>query len=130
MDAEEHLRSFPISKFILDTSNSIFWFLADAFWMLGGTNLALYLMIPTIFSGIALLYVEKRFHIVMINFAINCWIMMNTFWILSEGQPTGIFSLLSKTCFVLGVISIIVAGIISKSFKDTFSHFRRFRFLR
>lgn len=130
METSQDLRDFPVSKNILDTANSLFWFAADAAWMLGAVSVGLLCMVPTIVSGLLLLYVEKRKPVIFINLAINCWIMMNTFWMLSEGQPDGPYSTYSKVFFVLGVLAVFIATLLSKSLADTFSHFRRFRVLK
>jgi hypothetical protein len=130
MNLEQDLRPFPVSKDILDTANSLCWFAADASWMLGVVSLGLFFMIPTIISGILLLYIEKRKPVIFINVAINCWILMNSFWMLSEGQPDGPYGVYSKVFFALGVMAVFIASLLSKNLADTFSHFRRFRVLK
>lgn len=130
MGTEKDFRSFPLSKDLLDTANSVCWFAADASWMMGVVSLGLFLMIPTIISGLCLLYIEKRKPVIAINVAINCWIMMNGFWMLSEGHPEGSYSFYSRVFFILGVISVFAATLLSKSMVETFSHFRRFRIPR
>lgn len=128
--SDENSRPFFISKDVLDTVNSIFWFAADASWMLGSLKLAILLMLPTILSGLLLLYTEKRLSLLLINLAINCWIFMNTIWILADIIPSDITFYLSRIFFGLGVFSILLAGIKSRNLKETFSHFRRFRALK
>ena len=58
--AQEHERPFPVSKDALDTLNSMSWFMMDAFWMLEKTSLGKIFVLPTILSGLLLLYIEKR----------------------------------------------------------------------
>ncbi len=77
-------RNFPIPKDVLDTLNSITWFIVDGLWMMGLHRFALVFAVPTIITGLLLLYIEKRPSITCINLAINCWIWMNAFWILFD----------------------------------------------
>lgn len=130
MANEENFRPFFISKEVLDTINSIAWFIADAAWMLGSLKLAVLFMIPTILSGLVLLYVEKRPSILLINLAINCWIFMNTLWILIDVYPGDITYYGSRAFFGLGILSIVLAGLLSQNLQETFSHFKRFRSIR
>lgn len=124
---KDFFRPFPISKDTLDTLNSVAWFLADACWMLGLMDLGLGLMIPTVITGLFLLYVEKRRHVFMINAALNSWICMNFLWMFADMDLSGPYLLLAKTFFGLGLLFIVLAMILSPNLKDTFSHFRRFR---
>ena len=120
-------RPFFIPRDALDTFNSISWFLADAFWMMELDILAYGFLAPTVLSGLCLLYIEKRIPVFWINMAINSWIVMNGLWMVSD--MTGEESLLpySKIAFVVGVACVGVAAVTSKSLKETFSHFKRFR---
>ena len=127
MDSREVDRSFFVSKDFLDTLNSLTWFLADAFWMFGWNLLSLSVMLFPIVSGLMLLYIDKRPTAFMINGAINCWIWMNTFWIFSELPGYEMTKSLSKVSFLLGLLFIVGAVLISKNMRETFSHFRRFR---
>ena len=127
---QENTRPFFISKDVLDTLNSVFWFGADAFWMLGSINTAIAFMIPTILTGLSLLYIEKRRPVLFINIAINCWIFMNTMWILTDVLSSDFIYIASRVFLGLGVLAMITAGFISNNLQDTFSHFRRFRGLK
>jgi hypothetical protein len=118
----ESTRAFPISKDLLDTANSVFWFLMDAMWMLGFTSLAKFSIIPTIATGLMLLYIEKRSTVFWINLAINCWILMNTLWMLEHIAA-------ARFTFAVGMACVGVAVYKGDSLRETFSHFRRFRVL-
>lgn len=130
METENPFRPFPISKEMLDTVNSVCWFLADAFWMIDLLPVGFALMIPTVISGLCLLYVEKRRPVLLINLAINCWIFMNSLWMISEANLQGSYLTAAKLFFVMGLLCIMGSVWLSKSWKDTFSHFRRFRSLK
>jgi len=110
--------------------NSVTWFFADALWMIELHNFAIPLMGLTIFSGLCLLYVEKRLPVIFINLAINAWIMMNTMWIVSEIEGLQHIKSYSHLAFAFGVTFIALACVTSKSIRETFSHFRRFRILK
>jgi hypothetical protein len=120
--AQQHERPFPVSKDALDTLNSISWFLMDAFWMLEKTSFGKIFVLPTIVSGLLLLYIEKRRTVFWINLAINSWIWMNTFWMF-ERLP------LARVSFGFGLLCVFAAILEAKSLRETFSHFRRFRIL-
>lgn len=130
MQTDENSRIFPVSKEVLDTINSLFWFGADASWMMQSLSLSASLMVPTILTGLMLLYIEKRKSILAVNVAINCWIMMNLSWILSDIYPESIAGKSAKVFFAMGILSVIVAAATSNNLQDTFSHFRRFRALK
>ena len=130
MQTDENSRIFPVSKEVLDTINSLFWFGADASWMMESLSLSASLMVPTILTGLMLLYIEKRKSVLAINVAINCWILMNLSWILSDIYPESMAGKSAKVFFAMGIISVIVAAATSNNLQDTFSHFRRFRALK
>ncbi len=126
----ESERPFWVSKDVLDTLNSIFWFFTDALWMLGLPGIAMGAAIPTIFTGLCLLYVEKRKNVFFINLAINSWIIMNTLWMLSDAFKAPELMIYTRGAFFLGLVFIGFAVQFSPSLKETFSHFRRFRGFR
>jgi hypothetical protein len=121
-------RGLVANKEILDTVNSVAWFFADAFWLMGWGWLSVALFVPTLVSGILIMIAEKRRTVVMINMAIFCWILMNALWMLSDvfKQPELVFW--ARSFFGLGALLIVVTLMISERASETFSHFRRFRF--
>ena len=120
-------RNFPLSKDVLDTTNSAAWFFMDACWMLGFREVALLLTLPTVLSALCLCYVEKRATITLINLAILSWVTMNVSWMFSDllGDPG--YLVVAKSCFVTGVVLIGLALVRSRNLVETFSHFKRFR---
>ena len=123
-------RPFPLPKETLDTLNSLSWFFMDAFWMMGFVNAAYTCVLPTIISGALLLYIEKRRSVFLINLAINCWIWMNTVWMISDLHDSNDAMLAARILFSLGVVCIALAAVYSQGLTETFSHFRRFRGLK
>ena len=120
-------RPFFISKDLLDSTNSVSWFLMDASWMLEVQELSIFMIIPTILSGLFLCYIEKRRTHTLINVAILCWICMNISWMFSEVLELNSYLRLAKIFFILGSLFVILALITSENISETFSHFKRFR---
>ncbi len=119
-----------IAKDSLDTINSVAWFFMDAFWMLGLAKVGLFFIIPTVLTGLCLLWLEKRPVLFKINVGINCWILMNVTWMLSDAYKMPRLLGYSRGMFVVGVLFIAAAGLQSGNIRETFSHSRRFRTAR
>lgn len=126
MDSQNE-RPFFISKDVLDTVNSVAWFLMDACWMLQLKGICFAMIFPTIISGLFLCYIEKRKTVTMINIAVFCWICMNISWMFSDVLKISFYLMIAKAFFCLGLCFIITSIIYSENISDTFSHFRRFR---
>jgi hypothetical protein len=120
-------RPFFISKDLLDSTNSVSWFLMDASWMLGVEELSIFMILPTILSGLFLCYIEKRRTHTLINIAILCWICMNISWMFSEVLEINSYLTLAKIFFGTGSLFVILALLTSENISETFSHFKRFR---
>ncbi|HBA61600.1 MAG TPA: hypothetical protein DCZ92_12455 [Elusimicrobia bacterium] len=130
MKNTESERPFLLSKDVLDTTNSVAWFFMDAFWMLGLPGTGVFFIFPTVLTGLGLLYIEKRPAVLKINLAINCWIWMNTMWMLSDAFRMPGLMLYAKLIFGAGVLFMLAALLQSGNIRETFSHFRRFRTFR
>lgn len=125
-----HERPFFIQKDLLDTGNSVSWFFMDACWMIGWIPFAYAMVLPTVLSGLFLLYIEKRKSVFCINLSINFWILMNCFWMFGDTLQDPNYLVWSKISFGLGIFSILLAAYFSKDLKETFSHFKRFRIFK
>lgn len=123
----EYERSFPLSKDVLDTANSVCWFFMDAFWMIDWPLMSMVMGVFTVSSGIALCYVEKRRSHFFINLGIMSWILMNVAWMLSDHSDDIRYVYASRSLFAVGLMNMFLAIATSKDIADTFSHFRRFR---
>lgn len=120
-------RPFFISKDLLDSLNSVSWFLMDASWMLQAEEISIFMILPTVLSGIILCYIEKRRTHTLINIAILSWICMNISWMFSEVLALSSYLTIAKVFFVTGCLFVILALITSENVSETFSHFKRFR---
>jgi len=112
---------------VLDTANSITWFLMDALWM--GKHLSwAYALAPVVFfSGMAICMLEKRLTHLFINLAVLSWITMNISWMVIESDPLFLSPNVPNIFLALGLLFIGAAAASSNDLRDTFSHFRRFR---
>ena len=98
--------------------------------MLGAGKIALMFILPTIATGLGLLYIERRKTVLFINLAINCWIWMNTLWMMSDLFQHPALLVTARAIFGLGLVFIACAIRSSDNLRETFSHFRRFRALK
>lgn len=122
-------RPFFLSKDMLDTVNSASWFLMDASWMLQAEKISVMMIVPTVVTGLCLVYIEKRKTVTLINLAILSWICMNVSWMFSEVLEIPFYLTVAKSLFGLGLAFILGAVLVSGSLTETFSHFKRFRIL-
>lgn len=120
-------RPFFVSKDVLDTINSVCWFFMDASWMLQVKEISIAMIIPTVLTGLILVYMEKRKSHTFINLAILSWICMNVSWMFSDILAIPFYLTLAKALFTLGLLLITGAIVSSENLPETFSHFRRFR---
>lgn len=114
---------------MLDTVNSASWFLMDASWMLQAEKVSVMMIVPTVVTGLCLVYIEKRKTVTLINLAILSWICMNVSWMFSEVLEIPFYLTVAKSLFGLGLAFIVGAVFVSGSLTETFSHFKRFRIL-
>lgn len=91
------------------------------------SSLAYALLVPTILSGVCLVYIEKRVPVFFINLAILSWIFMNSLWMISDISEIACFRTGAIVAFGLGLVFIGAAFATSRTIKETFSHFKRFR---
>lgn len=114
-------------KDVLDTLNSLSWFLMDAAWMMGSYRVALSLSPLVVLSAAALTAVDRRPALMAINGGIMAWIFMNMSWMISDIGDKTFWLAASRGFFVLGCALILSAAALSENLRETFSHFRRFR---
>ena len=113
----------------IDTANSICWLFMDALWMFGLPHVGLVLSIPTILTGLALFFKERRPNAHWINLATNCWIMMNVFWMMSDTYPKleKQFLIGSKTSLILGMCFVSIGAYKSGSISGAIAHYKRYK---
>jgi hypothetical protein len=117
-----------LSKDTLEILNSLSWFLMDAMWMLSSFKFAYMLIIPTVLSGIILVFKEKQYDGVLISLAAFFWSVMNSIWLVGESMKLTWYLPICKTFFALGIGSLITGIIISNDATKTLSTFKRLRF--
>ncbi len=77
---------------VVDPINSVVWFAMDAFWMCELVWPAYGFATLTVITGIWLLFLgwwQKR-GVLFADLGLNCWIAMNTVWLVADlnGRPT------------------------------------------
>lgn len=103
-------RSF--AKRVIDPVNSITWFLMDALWMCKLAWLAYAFAALTVVTGVWLLVLgwrQKR-GLLFADLGLNCWIAMNTVWLVTDlnGQPTPLW--IAVPLAVVGALFLAVAA--------------------
>lgn len=89
-EGEEQARSF--AQRVIDPLNSVTWFTMDAFWM-GKLAWPAYAFAGlTVVTGVWLLVLgwRRKRGLLLADLGLNCWIAMNTVWLVSDlsGRPT------------------------------------------
>jgi hypothetical protein len=115
----------PSSKRVVDTVNSAAWFTMDALWIFRLAWPAYVAAGLTVATGVLLLALawrEDRSSL-FADLGVNCWIAMNTIWLVSDlnGHETPLG--LAGAAAVLGAVFILAAAWHSQDF-------RRLRFFR
>ncbi len=81
-----------------------FWLIKDMCWMMEIKLFALFMIIPTVLMAFYIMYVlRKQIDLLVVNIAVSCWILANSFWMLSDFF-TAIPKLLSLPFFIAGII--------------------------
>lgn len=124
---EAKLQRLARHKDVLDSVNSLSWFLMDACWMTGFFPAAFVVSPFVVLSGVLLCLIDRRPAFVAINLGILCWIFMNLSWMISDVRDREAWLFASRCFFLLGALSIGAAVYLSKNLRETFSQFRRFR---
>jgi hypothetical protein len=76
----------PLSKRLVDPLNSVAWFAMDSLWMFGLEWPAYAFGVVTVVSGVWLLILGWREGrgVLYADLGLNCWIVMNTVWLVSD----------------------------------------------
>ncbi|MBD63728.1 MAG: hypothetical protein CME62_00850 [Halobacteriovoraceae bacterium] len=116
-----------ISKDQLEIINSFSWFFMDALWMTEYIPLSYACILPTILSGIILMFKEEQRSGILVAFSALAWSIMNSIWLVGETQGMNDYLIFCKIIFVLGVASLLIAITISKDLTQTLALFRRLK---
>jgi len=101
----------------------------DGAWVSKMDVLAVVLAVPTVLTGIALLFVQREQSNRWIDLAINCWILMNVSWMSSELWDAEWPLAPAEVFLLLGVVSIAVF-LLSGADRRELSTFMRMRLPR
>jgi hypothetical protein len=99
------------SRLVLtETLGSVLWFFMDGFWMLSLASAAKWMIFPTVAVNLFVFrYTRPLFSQLAVVAAMNSWLGMNIFWMISDldrdPKPLG----LAKMMFALGIVFLILA---------------------
>lgn len=117
---------------LFETLGSIFWFFMDAAWMLEQNVLAFALIAPTTSLNLAVFrYTAKDFSSILATAAVNSWMMMNIFWMISDLAGAPKILVLSRIFFALGLTCLLLSlwknDWSKESLQKLLARFRRMR---
>ncbi len=92
----------------------------DALWMFDKVNIAIFLIIPTLLTGLASAFEKPDAGNISITMAVNSWLAMNIFWMLDMMTA-------AKDFFFTGIALVLLSILLSGSLKvlDRFKRFRK-----
>ncbi len=101
MELLEKIRRF-------ESMHIVFWLIKDSCWMLELKWLGAFMIIPTLFLAIYLVYRTFKLKDFYINTAIFFWILANSFWMLMEFFNNNHYKQFALIPFFLGLIFVIL----------------------
>lgn len=109
--------------------NSIAWLSMDAMWLFGYSKLGLWFGVPSIATGLLLLYVERRRPLNYVFLSTNCWIWMNVAWMVSDTYPQyeKISLTVAKTFLFLGLAFVIKGAFKPGGLTKALAHYKGYK---
>lgn len=114
-----------LNKYYLEIINSIAWLLMDASWMMQFHFFAYLMIIPTILSGVLLIFKEDQAPGYLLALAVLSWSVMNSIWLVSETFVNIEIMFYAKFSFFIGIISLVIGMLISSRPVDFLRRFSR-----
>lgn len=107
------------SKPVIDPVNTVVWFLMDALWLAKLPWPAYVAGGLTVVTGVILLFLGRREGrgAVFADLGMNCWIVMNTVWMLHDLNGRETPRAFAVVMAVLGVVFIAAAARHSQPFR-------------
>jgi hypothetical protein len=117
---------------VLESIGSLFWFLMDGCWMLGLGGLARALALPTVATQlVALRHTPRSVVELAITGSINCWVLMNVFWMFGDLDDRPGLLTAARFAFAAGLGLLSLAALHARSTaelrKRALVRFRRLR---
>ena len=115
-----------------ETIGSVLWFLMDGFWMLALSVPAKAMILPTLAVNLFVFrYTKRSFSQIAVVSAMNCWLLMNIFWMISDLDKDPRPMIIAQAMFALGVL-LLVAVVARNAARgerltQVLAHFRRLR---
>jgi hypothetical protein len=97
----------------------------DAAWMMNYIDVSYFMIVPTIFSGLMLVYLERQLSGRFISLAIVFWCTMNSLWLFSETQQVLEYLFYAKISFICGIVCLILGMYFSAKPLMVLSRFAR-----
>jgi hypothetical protein len=112
----------------IENVNTITWFLMDAFWMMEWSVIAHVMAVPVIVTGFLIVAISERVaHTVLAHISLNCWILMNVFWMSGDLMGVRSLVLIAKILFFTGLCMLFFSVLMPGKKNKTLSAFRRFK---
>lgn len=118
-----------------ETVGSILWFFMDAAWMFEISFLAKVLITPTVLVNLSgFRYTERKLTGFFVTVAMNAWLIMNIFWMVSDLNKVDSLLIVARVMFIVGIGFLIAAiaktGLDYQLLLEMLSRFRRLRIHR
>jgi hypothetical protein len=115
-----------------ETIGSVLWFVMDGFWMLELALAAKAMVLPTLIVNLlAFRFAKRSFGQLSVVAAMNCWLVMNIFWMLGDLAKDPRPIAVARVMFVLGIVLLGLAvawgATRPERLTTVLAHFRRFR---
>jgi hypothetical protein len=113
---------------IVDGLNSALWFLMDGCYLFGWNTSAYFLITPVIATAMfSLLSGEKRADVFFSTLALNCWVLMNCFWLVGDMETIPVLITVAKVLFFVGAALVVMSMTLAGDWRKTVSSFKRMR---
>ena len=131
--AEQQIDYAQHERLVLtETIGSVLWFLMDGFWMLALSGPAKAMVLPTLAVNLFVFrYTKRSFSQIAVVSAMNCWLLMNIFWMISDLDKDPRLMIVAQALFGLGIL-LLVAVVVRNAARgerltQVLAHFRRLR---
>jgi len=86
----------------------VLWLIKDSCWILGLKILGTVMILPTVGLSIIIVSHTRKKNDIYINLAILCWIVANSFWMLSDFFNHLEYKIVTIVPFALGILFVAV----------------------
>jgi hypothetical protein len=117
---------------LVETVGSVLWFIMDGCWMLNQVLPAKLMVLPTLAVNLSVFrYTRHSFSQFSVAAAMNSWVLMNIFWMISDLDKDVRPMAVARVMFALGMILLTLAvgrdAMHPERLTKVLAHFRRLR---